>query len=1313
MKESLGFHVHTEMSNLSLGFKDSINKVDELLDFALEKGFSGITITDHETVSGHMRANAWYERKMKEDESFQDKFKLLLGNEIYIAREGLDRENHQSGESFYHFVLVALDQKGQEQLRELSTRAWKRGYFKYVPRRYNTLQDLKEIIGKNPGHIIGSTACLANIAAKLYEVKANGFEQRIDAYIKSMEDIFKKENFFIEISPALYKEQVEYNKFMVDRYKESYNFIIGTDAHYLTKDDFEVFKIMLKSNRMGDGGAKKVYEYAYLMDWNEIAANLSYLDEDFIESCRLNGEELVGKASYYSLEKPIEIPKVDYPSNSPQATLVKLAEEYEYLKKYINSPHEADRVLLNEMLYHMPDLIEPEHYPRTLERANTEMFELWEISEKLGVRVSDYLLTVAKVVDIIWEEVQTLVGPGRGSAVAWVTNYLLGITQVNPLEYPIEIPHWRFLSAERPELPDIDIDSWGAMKPAILEALDNYFHSRGGETSQVLAYGTETSKKAIKTAARGLGISDDIANYITSLVPSERGMQLNLSQCYYGDDDHKPVAKFVEYMDEYPELWNAAQKIENLTTAMGVHAAGVMLSNGPIVDRNSIMKTKEGKLITAYDLHESEATGLIKIDALSVDGLGKLQVQLYQLLQDGLIEWKGTLKKTYKHYLWPNRLQATEETWNNIAENKVNSLWQLNTQVGMSGLEKVKATSIEEIGSINSLMRLMPQKRGDTMPIDVYVKYREDISLWYDEMRQYGLNEEEVKIMEDHLLPLYGVADTQEAVMKMVADDRIAGFSVAEANLLRKSIAKKSLKAQDEAKELLFTKGKERGTRPQLLNYVWGVQIHYSLGYSFSLPHVAAYSYIALQQAVMYTDYPPIYWNTSCLIVDAGSFADQDFQSLIDRGILIPGDTYLEILDAEDLDEVSIETTAINRDKVATSIAEIQQFATVTAPDINKSGFGFTANVEENTIKTGLKLVAKLGDRFIYEIIENRPYVSLTDFLSRVKISKDRVVNLIKAGAFRYIEKKSNMELLQAYVRSISDQKKRLTGQNIAMLLREGLLPSDNEELAEPIRTFNWWKYATKGVPAKETNVLLDLVALNYYEKHFDENKLFYDEAGNTLVTKAYGKSLYDKATAVIKKYIADHHDELLTQLNEQLFLNEWDKYKMRTQSEGEMQSIRMYTGEHELTPLGVPSARLDEMIPDEVVGQFKWGGRTIPEYKIHRISGTVVAKDKLKETITLLTESGPIKVKFWKDSYSHYGRKITEVVDGKKVIIQDSFFEIGTFLLIFGRLTEGQFLPKYYKRKQKISDVCFRINVGDDNTVTTEEKIKDEDSSN
>ena len=165
---------------------------------------------------------------------------------------------------------------------------------------------------------------------------------------------------------------------------------------------------------------------------------------------------------------------------------------------------------------------------------------------------------------------------------------------------------------------------------------------------QVCTFGTEASKSAIRTAARGLGIEDETAGYISSLIPAERGIQLSLSQCYHGDDEHKPIAPFVESMKIYPKLWEVASRIEGVITHLGIHAAGVLITNEPIVNHNSIMKTSKGVEVTAYDLHDSEWLGGLKYDWLSVDGIGKIRTAMNYLLQDDVIKWQGSLKATYK-----------------------------------------------------------------------------------------------------------------------------------------------------------------------------------------------------------------------------------------------------------------------------------------------------------------------------------------------------------------------------------------------------------------------------------------------------------------------------------------------------------------------------------------------------------------------------------------------------------------------------------------------------------------------------------------
>lgn len=823
------FHNHTDFSNASCGFMDSINKTEDLIDYAFKIGLKGLAITDHESVSSHVRAIQHYKAMLDKAETEEEKqkikdFRLMLGNEIYLARGDLTKETHQKGEKFYHMVLVAKDKIGHKQIRELSSKAWGRAYYMAIQRRYNIGADFQELVVPNRGHIIATTACLGGAPGVFFF--REDYEM-IDNHLQRMADVFGHENFFVELAPSKYKEQIEYNTFMYNRYKDKYNFIIATDSHYLSEKDFDIFKVILNTGD-GEREVEDFYKYSHVMTWEEIKNYFNYLPEDFIESCRLNTIKVGESAEFYDLKEPSRIPRIPVPDiillpNFDMSL-------YEYISKFATSPHKQDRQYIKQIFDNFEKLIAPEKHLETLKRIDLELSEVWGISEALNQRMSDYLLTVAKVVDIMWNDADAIVGPGRGSAVAFVTNYLLGITQLNPMEYPVPIHHWRFIEKSRPDLADIDIDTAGNKRENVIAAVAKYFNSIGGSLTQISTYGTEGAKSAIRTAARGLGVEDEVAMYISSLVPSERGIQFTLDQCYNGDEDHPPVGGFVVAMNTYPELWEVSRKIEGLITRLGIHAAGVILGNNPITEYNSIMRTSKGYAVTAFDLHDSEYLGEVKYDFLSIDGLGKINAAINFMLKDGVMEWKGSLKETYHHYLWPNRLKYTDLLWEKIANNEINSLWQLNTDVGTQALANIHANSLKEIGMINSLMRLMPQNKGDEQPINTFKRFRDDIGLWYQEMRAYGLDENEIKIMEDHLLILNGIADTQESVMQLTMDPRISGFNIAEANKLRKGIAKKSVKAQEEAKALFFSKGKELHTSRQLLNYIWDVQISRQLG---------------------------------------------------------------------------------------------------------------------------------------------------------------------------------------------------------------------------------------------------------------------------------------------------------------------------------------------------------------------------------------------------------------------------------------------------------------------------------------------------
>src|SRR5699024_5196099 len=232
------------------------------------------------------------------------------------------------------------------------------------------------------------------------------------------------------------------------------------------------------------------------------------------------------------------------------------------------------------------------------------------------------------------------------------------------------------------------------------------------------------------------------------------------------------------------------------------------------------------------------------------------------------------------------------------------------------------------------------------MPVDRYVMHKQDPSIWDKEMKDNGLTEEEIDIIKEHLGEKLGVADSQEDIMLLSMDERIANFSVIEANNLRKAVAKIDAKVLAKVKDDFFNKGSKVAS-DNLLHYIWDYQIMPQAGYGFSLLHSSAYSLIALQNMNLAHRFPSVYWNTACLTINSG--ANEESES--DKGT--------------------------NYGKVAVAISDMQQRGvTVSIPDINKASFGFTADAKNNTIVFGLKGIHGIGDEVVHNIIDNRPYNS-------------------------------------------------------------------------------------------------------------------------------------------------------------------------------------------------------------------------------------------------------------------------------------------------------------------------------------------------
>ncbi|OXS81402.1 MULTISPECIES: DNA polymerase III subunit alpha [Bacillus] len=1288
----IGCHCHTDKSNIRL--LDSTNSVGELLKTAVQMNYKGLAITDHEVLSAHLEAIKTV-REMKKKGDMPADFKLILGNEAYLV-DSLEevRDNYKSGQTkFPHFLMLAIDPKGHEQLRILSSQAWENSFYTGTMERVPTVKkDVEELLSKDPGHIIATTACLGSEVninlLRIKECEESGDIQsikqhklKIHEFITWCVKVFGKDKFFIELQPALSEEQIYCNKKLAD-IANGYGLkmIVTTDAHFLRPEDRAIHQAFLNA-KDGEREVDSFYEACFVQNVDEIHERMDYMDEEIINEA-IENTLLIGEMiEDYTIEHEPIIPKMELPQFKLRHLFKPAYNEYEYIKKMSESKDEQDRYLLKLIEDGFDDKLKTneltkEAFHKILNRINVELGELWEISQKLNQSMPSYYITVREIINIIWDDEcggDSLVGAARGSAAGYLVNYLLDNTQFNPMQY--DLPHWRHIHKSRPDLPDIDIDTEGSKRQKILKALRKRFGDK--RVLQIATFGTEGSKSALKTACRGLGIDKDISEYLSGMIPYERGSNWPLTHCFYGDKEtnRKPMKEFIREVEQYPNLKETALKIEGLTNKRSSHAAGVIIFNNEYTKSNAMMKTPKGAFITQFNMGDSEAMGSVKFDLLTIEALDKIRVTLDQLIENKEIEWQGNLKETYKKYIHPDVIEYEDpRLWEMAGNGEVMDLFQFSTEVGHQSVIKVKPKSLLEAAVTNSLMRLMSD--GEEQPVDTYVKYKNNMSLWYEEMRNYGLSNAGIKVVERYLKDIYGVADTQEVVMQMVMDKDIAGFDIKESNYLRKSIAKKKEDVLKEVQRLFFKKGKEVGASDALLNYVWNVQFKRQFGYSFSLLHTLAYSIIALQELNLNYRYNPLYWNTACLTVNSGGVENE------------------EETEGKDGNK---KTQKTDYGKVASAIGSIRHRGIkVDLPDVNKAGFGFKADIQNNSIIFGMKGMNGIGDEIVHRIIANRPYESFEEFLDKLfytgKIKKGQVIQLIKGGCFDTFDDRK--EIMKKYITIIAEPKKKLTMANIGMMLENDLIP---EQFALEIRCFKFKEYISKKVfktieSPNDKLYLLDDAASEFFNQNFDENCVVDFHNEHLIISENAFKKEYDKKMIALKKWLGT--DEALNLLNRRLLNNEWIKYASGTYGKWEMDSLSYYYNDHELSGINFEKYGIADFyeLPEEPIKgkPYQWRGRTLYEYGTTRIAGTVLDRDKNKHTITLLTPTGVVTVKQWAGSFGHYNKQISRpVAGGKKEVVEKSWYTRGTLLMFTGFRRGNNFIPKVYKNSIYSHTVC------------------------
>lgn len=1273
IKTYTSLHVHSEYSNGLLQFTDSTIHIPQALQWCYDNGLCGMALSDHEGVSGFPEMEQAIS-KMNIEHPFQH----IFANEIYLISEQENELAHSETERpyYWHFLLIALDDIGVHQLYELSSRAWLRSYMWHGLRRRPTFySDIEEVIGNNKGHIIGSNACLGGRLPKY--ILANEKQEAID-FISWGKNTFGEDCFYLECQPCEEDndEQLKVNKALWKLHEYTNTpVIVTTDAHYMTIDDRKIHTAFLNSKDGGDTReADKFYRCAHLYTPQELreALYISGFDDEQIDEMFGNTNAIADRVQPITLKKTTQVPALpEVPNYTIENCYQQYYEEFPYVKHYAKSkdPYEqyyfaqVEKGLKEQFNIH-PEVDKHEY----ISQVNTEMEQVKGLGEIFdNQRMSDYFTVVQKVIDLIWTEGDSLVGIGRGSAGAYLTNKLLGITGIDPMQPEIKdfYPWWRFCSTARSDsIFDIDIDIESFKKEKIIQAIKDYFGWH--RVCQCVTWGRLSSKTAIERAAKGLGISDDVAGYIKSLIPVKRGKIYSIKDCFEGNEDkgRERVPEFKTKITKYPDLLETALAFEGLIISSGVHAGALNVLKSDFTDTGALMVSSNGAVINQYDLHMGEFCGQLKFDLLSIDCLQNIRACMDLLIENGYMEDQGSLRNTYNHYLsYDNIEKENKEMWALLPT--MSAAFQYDSRAGKEALRVIGANNIVDLTLANGLMRL--QTADTEQPMQKYVRYRNNINEWYKDMTDYGLTQEEQEIYKDLLGKYSGLCISQETMMVCLMDERVCKFTLKEADKARKAVAKKSAEALQETEDRLYLKGAECGRSRKFLDYLWNVQIEMSKSYAFAASHAHEYSSECLQELNLYWKYPKVFWNTA-VVTTQSQTADERENSAV----------------------------AIDYGKIAQSIYKAKENGTeVKAPDINKSGLSFTPDVENDSILFGLGAIASINNAIANQIISNRPYTSFHSFYTKNTydgslITPSKFLMLIKSGCFD-IFNPDRTRIMKEYIYYSTPQKKQLTMANFDEAVR--IKCKFPKALLSPV---NFKKYVTSKQfyygqhPNFKSKKLyyLDDRALKYFNQNCKDSMqegvdYWVDDDRMIIVDKSVEK-LLKKPMDELKEYI--NTDDFLKEFNKKSMAARYDELcPNKDANMWSFESCSFFSQQNVFTPVDLDRYNITpfEELPEEpVFVDREFRGRSWKQYELSRIVIIVLSKNDNTHTVTGLdVHNNVVNIKFNSSEFAWYRQQISEQVDGSKVVRDKSWFGRGVCLIVTGyRNGNDSFKCKNYK---------------------------------
>jgi len=766
-------HLHTH-SHYSL--LDGLSKIPDMVKKCKENGMNALAITDHGNMYG---AIEFYKEAKKVG------IKPIIGVEAYIAERGRKDKEPGVDNRRYHLTLLAKNKQGYKNLMRLVTLANLEGYY-YKPRLD------KEILRQYHEGIICLSGCMGS---QLSQAVLAGNDEKAEALIKEHQEIFGKENYFLEVHshPHIENDLKLRDGIKVLGKKFNIPVVAGQDSHYLCVDDHKAHHTLLAVNTGTDG---------------KEGTGLEFSDDDF----SLIDEETARKYFADSLET------VDN-----TMLVADLCEEYdlELGKAYFPDFPIPDNTTADEMLREQAYAgFDFRKLPQTKEYLDRLEYELGLIKKK---GYPTYFLVVGDLLRFAREnKIYTNI---RGSVAGSLTTYLLGITNVDPIVY--KLPFERFLNPERPSLPDIDMDYADNRRDEIIA----YAKRKYGEdkVAQIGTFGTMMAKGSVRDVARALGYPYVVGDRISSMIPlGSQGMPMTIKHAMEIVPELKNAYKNEK---ETTEIIDLAKKMEGCVRHISVHAAGVVIAPRPLYEFSPIQyDPKGGNIITQYDMYSIEDAGLPKFDFLGIRNLA--------ILADAV----RLVKKIHNIDIDIDHIPLDDKlTFEMLARGETMGLFQLNGSGMTHYLKELKASTIHDINAMVALYRPGPMES-----IPEYIKRKHNPKLIrYPDPR-----------LKDVLDQSYGVITYQDDVMMTAI--KLAGYSWLEADKLRKAMGKKIPKEMEAQKTKLIEGFIANGITPKMAQDLWHL-IEPFAAYGFNKAHAASYGRVAYQTAYMKANYPVEY----------------------------------------------------------------------------------------------------------------------------------------------------------------------------------------------------------------------------------------------------------------------------------------------------------------------------------------------------------------------------------------------------------------------------------------------------------------------